>query len=200
MKPHPSGRWGGALAVLVLVVTASCGGAQSTPDPGDGSLPPPSSEASLPPATEAPAPPAATEAPPPEPALTVASEIPPLENPVEGCGVETTMVATNTPLEIDMFGTKQYLCVMVPEGMAQLTFEISDMTAALNLFVGYPNLSTLEAGGGQFWASERGGRDDESIIIEPGADGFIEPGSYFVEISGGASADGASFVLTVTMP
>jgi len=194
MKPHLSGRWGSVLAVLILVLTSSCGGAQSTPDPTDPDDGPPqqsSSETSLPPTAEAPA---------PETAVTAASGEAPLENPVEGCGVETTMVDATAPLKIDMFGTKQYLCVMVPEGVAQVTFEISAMTAALNLFVGYPDLSTLEAGGDGFWASERGGRDDESIIIEPGSNGFVEPGSYFIEISGGASAEGASFVLTVSMP
>jgi hypothetical protein len=123
----------------------------------------------------------------------------PLGGPSGECGGErVTAVDTNTPLDIVMFGTKQYLCVLVPEGVTRVAFEISETTAALNLFVGYPDLAALEAGGDGFWASERGGSDDESIIIEPGTNGFVDPGTYFIEISGGASADGASFVLTVS--
>ena len=109
------------------------------------------------------------------------------------------MVETNSPIDITLFGTKMYVCAMIPEGMTQVSFEISDMSDALNLYVGYPDLSTLEAGGDNFWASENGGRDDELITIEPGDTGFVEPGTYFIEISGGASADGASLVLTIGM-
>ncbi len=184
--------WRGVVAVLILVVTASCGGT-STPDVADsegGSPPPASSETSASSTPENPS----TETP-----VTAASGAEPLGAPYGECGEMATMIETNAPIEAVVLGTKLNLCVQVPEGVTRLVFDLSDMTAALNLFVGYPDLSTLEAGGEHFWASERGGRDDETITIEPGPTGFVDPGSYFIEISGGDSADGASFVLVVSM-
>ncbi len=90
---------------------------------------------------------------------------------------KATLIDTNLPFEIEMFGSKMYVCVAIRGGTSEFVFEISEMTAALGLFVGYPDLATLEGGGDQFWASERGGRENELIRIEPGADGFVDPGT-----------------------
>lgn len=185
------GSWKSALVGLVLVLTASCGGASTSEVAGPVDESPQVSSAE----TSASATP---EAPEPETAVTAVLDGGTLGSPDGECGQSVTMVELNAPVEAVMFDTKQYLCVLIPEGVARVVFELSGMTAALNLFVGYPNLVTLEAGGDQFWASEQGGRDDESIIIEPDSTGFVSSGAYFVEISGGASADGASFVLTVS--
>ena len=89
------------------------------------------------------------------------------------------MIEFNAPIDAEVVGSKLNLCVEVPEGVTTLVFELTDMTAALNLFVGYPDLGTLEAGGAGFWASERGGRDDESITVEPGVSGFVDAGLLF---------------------
>ena len=194
MKHGFGGLRRGTLAILILLLTASCGGASTQDGAGSVGESPqePSSDSSPMPApeTQDPATPTAVTA------ETGGEELGALGGE---CGQTATMIGTDVPIEIVMFGTKQYMCVVVPEGVTRVVFDLSEMTAALNLYVGYPDLSTLEAGGEQFWASEHGGRDDESIIIEPGDTGFVDPGSYFIEVSGGASADSASYVLTVSM-
>lgn len=184
MKSGLGGRRRGALAGMVLVLTASCGGA----NPVGESPATPISETSQ---STAPGP-LATEAP-----VTAETQGEPAEVQYGECGTAATMVEMNVPIDIVMPDSKVFLCVEILEGVGRITFEVSEMTAPLNLFVGYPDLATLESGGGRFWASEQAGRDDEVIVIEPGATGFVDPGSYFVEISGGASAESASFVLTV---
>ena len=187
MLRYLGGRWGVSLAVLVLALTASCGGATS--GPGEDGSDQSQSEELPPPVAEEPT----TE--------TAAEGEEPMGGPSGECdGIRATGIETNTPLDITMFGNKQYLCVSVPEGVTGLTFEISELTGGLDLFVGYGDLATLEAGGEGFWASDSGGRDDKSITIEPGPGGFVAAGTYFIEVSGGASADGATYVLMVDMP
>jgi len=172
------GNWRGALVGLVLVLTASCGGASAPEVTGSVGESPQVSSAET------------SSSPTPETLDTETADIAAPEGETLGfagveCGQLATMVGLNAPVESVMFGTtKQYLCVLIPEGVARIVFELSGMTAGLNLFVGYPDLVTLKAGGDQFWASEQGGRDDELVIIEPGATGFVSPGAYFVEVSG----------------
>jgi hypothetical protein len=134
----------------------------------------------------------------PETAVTAVGGGEALGGPSGDCGGTVTLVGTDAPIEAQMFGAKQYLCVHILEGVSQIVFELSGMTGALDLYVDYYGSEILEGGEDQFWVSEQPGRDDESIIIEPDATGFVGPGVYFIEISGGASADGASFVLTAT--
>jgi len=186
------GGWVGALVGLILVFAAACGGTGTTEVAESAGETPQAAPAETSSSV-------VTESPVTETAVTAVTEGESPETPDGECGQLATMVGLNAPIEASMFGTTTlYLCVLIPDGVTGVAFELSGMTAALNLFVGYPDLATLEAGGGHFWASEQGGRDDESIIIEPDATGSVSPGAYFIEISGGASAESASFVLTVS--
>jgi len=163
------GGWVGALVGLILVFAAACGGTGTTEVAESAGETPQAAPAETSSSV-------VTESPVTETAVTAVTEGESPEIPDGECGQLATMVGMNAPIEAVMFGTtKLYL-----------------------FFVGYPDLATLEAGGGHFWASEQGGRDDESIIIEPDATGSVSPGAYFIEISGGASAESASFVLTVS--
>ena len=168
MHIRSNGRWRYPLTGLVLVVTTACGGTDAGGDP----VAPSTSETTLPPADTN-----------PEPEVTEAPVSP--EGIEYGeCGTAATMVELDAPIDVVMPDAKVVLRVLIPEGMTEVVFELSEMTAVLNLFVGYPDLATLESGGGQFWASERPGMDNESIVIEPGASGIVDAGSYFIEISG----------------
>jgi hypothetical protein len=180
------------LAGAFLVLSAACGGMDTSDATGDGA------DTTVAPSTET-MPEPASEAP-----VEVTAAMPEdgegsLGAPTGDCGQLATLVETGVPIDITMFGAKQYTCVVVPEGVTRLEFEITELTGALNLYVGFPDLATLEAGGEGSWASENGGRDDESIVIESGPTGFVSPGTYFIEVSGGASADSATYVLTVSM-
>jgi hypothetical protein len=184
MHFRSNGRWLYALTGVVIVITASCGGTNA----GGESAAPSASETTEPASEDLGMESPATAAP--------AGTVPGFE--YGECGTAATMVEMNAPIQIVMPDSKVYVCVEILEGKPQVVFEISEMTAPLNLFVGYPDLATLESGGGQFWASEQPGMEDESIVIEAGASGFVDAGSYFIEISGGASAEDSSVVLRVS--
>lgn len=181
MQFGSAGRWRYALMGLLLVFTAACGGTEA----GDDSAATP--ETTQPAAQDYTEPPVSEAPSSTEPGFVYGE-----------CGTAATMVEMGTPIDITMPDSKAYVCVEILEGRSQIAFELSGMTAPLNLYVGYPDLATLESGGGQFWASEQAGTADESIVIEADESGFVGAGSYFIEISGGSSAEDSSVVLRVT--
>ena len=110
----------------------------------------------------------------------------------------------------DTFVEDQFFCVDVAAGATTLTIELTGATADLDLFVGYPDMATLQGGGVSFWFSDNRGLGDEIVVIEPGrfrnALGIFEqadhvtPGSYYIEVSANGGRDPSPFTLGVSVP
>jgi hypothetical protein len=74
------------------------------------------------------------------------------------------------------------------------------MTSDLNLYVGHPDLETVQQGGLWFWASDDPGTDDEVVVVEPALTDYVNSGSYYIEVSGEDFRESSSFTLTVRTP
>jgi hypothetical protein len=94
----------------------------------------------------------------------------------------------------------EYFCVEVPEGASSITFELTGTTADLNLYIGYPDLKTVQEGGFTFWYSDERGAVDKVVVVEPGVTEFVEPGPYYIEVSAEDFQASSPFTLTVTVP
>lgn len=94
-------------------------------------------------------------------------------------------------------GEVLYFCVEIPDGVSSIEFSLTGMTAGLDLFVGYPNLETVQEGGFTFWFSDERGTDDKVLVVGPGLADFVNAGSYYIEVSGQDYRESSPFVLTV---
>ncbi len=123
---------------------------------------------------------------------------------VEECTNEATEITVGSPVTDEIVGSAQppgerlYFCVEIPTEVTSITFALTGMTADLNLYVGYPDLQTVQEGGFTFWttANERG-TDDKVIVVEPGLAEFVNAGSYYIEVSAHEFEASSPFSLTV---
>ena len=121
--------------------------------------------------------------------------------PTENCGEPAIEIDLGSPISLEIVGVDQpprerlYFCVQVPDGVASLTFELTEATADLNLYVGYPDLETLQEGGVAFWFSRERGTVDKMVIAGPGIADFMNPGPYYIEVSGQDFGESSPFTL-----
>jgi hypothetical protein len=97
-------------------------------------------------------------------------------------------------------GEKKYFCVRVPEGTASFTIELTGATSDLNLFVASPDLETLQQGGVWFWTADPSGEVDRVVVVEPALEDFVNPGTYYIEVSAEDFDASSTFTLTVRIP
>lgn len=177
-------RWVVTIGALLL---ASCGGIE-TPVTVE-------QETTLPTSTTAPTPTQET--------LMTAQDTP---ASVGECEAPTTEITLGSPVNSEIVNDDQpppereFFCVFVPEGASSITFELTGMTSDLNLYIGYPDLETVQQGGFMFWFSEEQGVADEVLVIQPAFDEFVEPGSYYIEVSAEDFHGSSPFTLSVRTP
>lgn len=126
---------------------------------------------------------------------------------VADCEAPATEIAVDTAVDGTVDQDKenlgrQYFCIQVPSGVTMIEIGLTGLTANLDIFVGYPDLETVQGGGVDFWWSDQPGTGDETVAIEPGLirgdlgnfeeTDFVRSGPYYVEVSGESS----SFTLT----
>ncbi len=94
-------------------------------------------------------------------------------------------------------GPKVHYCVEIPPDVAAISVELDGMAADLNLYVGYPDLATVQNGGLWFWYTTDRGTGAKSVVAEPGLEDFVNPGSYYIEVSANDFEESSPFTLTV---
>jgi hypothetical protein len=169
--------------VVVALVVASCGGSEST----------------------------TTAAQPTTSATEAATTLPPTETsteataaPTEECTEPATEISIGTGVSGEIEGQTQpppqrlYFCVDIPGEVSSITVALTGMTADLNLYVGYPDLQTVQEGGFTFWATNERGTGDKAVVIEPGLADYVDAGSYYIEVSPNDFTESSPFTLTVT--
>ncbi len=97
-------------------------------------------------------------------------------------------------------GERRYFCVDIPQEVAEFTITLTGATADLNLYVGHPDLESVQDGGLWFWSSVVGGAGDESVRVTPGIGDYVRPGPYYIEVSAGDFEDSSPFILSVQLP
>jgi hypothetical protein len=95
---------------------------------------------------------------------------------------------------------RKCFCVRVSDGVSSITFELAGATSDLNLYVGYPDLETVQQGGFTFWASDEQGIEDKTILVEPALTDYVNPGPYYIEVSAQDFRASSPFTLTVHVP
>jgi len=177
-------RW--EIAALMLIATALACGRSAAP------------------ATQTPVPPAATTA--PAAVTQTPDEAVPAPAAVGECADPATEIELGIPISAEVSGhnqpppEKMYFCVLVPDGVSGLSFELTETEAALNLFVGYPDLDTVQNGGFTFWASDEPGAHDKTVLVKPALTDYVQAGSYYIEVSPADFQTGSPFTLLVRVP
>jgi hypothetical protein len=164
-------------AVAMVLAGMACGRAASTPNPAAT----PSMELA------SPTPPSPTSA-------TAECEAPALEITI-GSPVASEITGRAQPP-----GEKMYYCVRIPEGTVSVTFQLGEVTADLDLFVGHPDLATVQQGGVWFWSSTVSGVENEVIVVEPARSDSVNPGLYYIEVSSEDYGATSPFTLLVSVP
>jgi len=83
--------------------------------------------------------------------------------------------------------------VDVPSGVGELVFELTGLTDALNLAVGYGSVSAVQTPGvAPYWRSGESETNDEIITVEA-----PEAGTYYVVVSSGTYRNESPFTLTI---
>jgi hypothetical protein len=95
---------------------------------------------------------------------------------------------------------RMYFCVQVPEGTSSITFELAEMTSDLNLYVGHPDLETVQQGGVWFWSTNERGVEDKVVVVLPGLSDYVNPGPYYIEVSAQDFQASSPFTLRVGTP
>lgn len=120
----------------------------------------------------------------------------------EDCDGLSTEISLDSSVNSEVVGVDQgfqepqYFCVRIPDGIIDLSVEISGMTADLNLYVGHPDLDTVRNGGLAFWASDDRGTGVKSVVITQRSE-YRTPGLYYIEVSAEDSSDSSGFTLIV---
>ena len=174
-------RWAVAIGTLLL---ASCG-ANEAPIAVEQKI----------------SPPASTRAPTPigEPSQTTEKTPPSIEE----CEEPATEVILGSPVSSEIVGSNQpprerkYFCVRVPDGASSITFELTSTTSDLNLYVGHPDLETVQQGGIWFWSTNERGVEDKVIVVEPALTDYVNPGPYYIEVSAEDFRESSPFTLSV---
>ena len=139
------------------------------------------------------------ESPPPPPAMTPTLEVeqeveqpqPTGETPFvfEDCEDPAVEIESGTTVTSEIVGDGQlpidrkYFCVPIPDGITTITVEVTGMTDTLNLFMGYPDLQTVQEGGLEFWYLEGEGTEDLRLEVQHGRRDYVRPGLYYIEVS-----------------
>jgi hypothetical protein len=97
-------------------------------------------------------------------------------------------------------GDRRYFCVVIPEGVLSILFELGALTSDLNLYVGHPDIETVQDGGVWFWYSEETGAQDENVLVEAGPSGTVNAGPYYIEVVAEDFRNSSPFTLTVRLP
>lgn len=113
---------------------------------------------------------------------------------------ETVVCQAPPPTEIgfgsttsgEILGDTKCFSMEVPGGEAVLMIELTDMTGALDLSVGYGDVETMLFHTGDFWESVEAGTADEVVVIDA-----PRPGTYYVAVSPATFRDISSFTLRV---
>lgn len=153
------------------------------------------------------------ESPPPPPEMTPTLEVeqgveqpqPTEETPFvfEECEDPAVEIETGTPISSEIVGDGQipvdrkYFCVPIPDGITTITAEVIGMSATLNLFMGHPDLKTIQEGGFEFWYIEGEGTEDLKLEVEHGRRDYVRPGLYYIEVSPNELDVSTPFTLTV---
>lgn len=182
-----------AIVIGTLLLTA-CGGGESTITIEEDVLEP-----------------AATIAPAPTEAQSISTEeqTMPVQETQENlgeCGPPATELTLGLPLSSETVNDDQpppereYFCVLIPDGLASITFELSDMTADLNMYIGYPDLETVQNGGFDFWYSDERGVENKVVVVNRGSSRLVKPGAYYIEVSAQDFTAYSPFTLSVSTP
>ena len=165
--------------VAALLLLASCGGSAST--------------TTIAQQTAAPTTTAQTQQ------QTEASETSPQDIPECEGSVDEIALGATVSSEI-LAGDRLYFCVEIPTGVDSFTVSLTGLTANLDLFVGYPDLETLQEGGFGLRLSTAPDTEDEEVTVDIDPDLIWSPGSYYIEVSAFGSSDSSTFSLTVSNP
>lgn len=127
------------------------------------------------------------------------------EEPGPECGDDAIEIGVGQPVDgaVEMgetFSEDVFYCVEVPPGSPSVTFELTGLSENLDLYVGYPDMETVQNGGFTFWFSDNDGTADEVAIAMPGLEDHVNPGSYYIEVSSPDGRGVSDFTLTVTTP
>ena len=178
-------RWALVLSALIVVgLACSFGAGSADPSPTVPTMPPGPTNT---PVSFMPEP---TEAPTEDPGQC---EPPPEEIEV-GAAVEGQV-----SVEGDTSQSRVYYCVMIPQKTSRAVFELSGTTAPLNLYVGYPDLETVQSGGVLYWSDTGGEEGDKRVVAEMGVRDFLHAGPYYIEVSPDNSNESSNFTLLVTI-
>jgi hypothetical protein len=129
-----------------------------------------------------------------------------IQSTVGVCEEPATEISLGEAVSAEIVGHDQppperkYFCVRVSDGVSSITFELAGATSDLNLYVGYPDLETVQQGGFTFWASDEQGIEDKTILIEPALTDYVNPGPYYIEVSAQDFRASSPFTLTVQVP
>ena len=168
--------------VVALLLLASCGGSASTTTVAQQTTTP-TTTAQTQQQTEA--------------SETTPQDIPKCEGSVDeialGATVSSEIVASDDP-------PQKYFCVEIPTGVDNFAVSVTGLTANLDLFVGYPDLETLQQGGIGLKLSTAPDTEDEEVTVDIDPDLIWSPGSYYIEVSAPNSLDSSTFSLTVSTP
>lgn len=91
-----------------------------------------------------------------------------------------TEIALGVPVnnQLDLEDTYRCFWIDVPAGLSDVAFELSGLSADLEMFLGYGFLVRIQYPGlGEFWAAPAAGSADETIVIAN-----PKPGPYFVYV------------------
>lgn len=125
---------------------------------------------------------------------------------IGGCEAPAAEISLGSPVSSEIVGAGQppperkYFCVLIPEGASSITFEVTETTSDLNLYVGHPDLETVQQGGVWFWASDERGAEDKVIVVEPALTEYVNPGPYYIEVSPEDFSESSPFTLKVSTP
>ncbi len=174
--------------VAALLFLASCGGSASTTTIAQQSAAPSTTAQQTAGSATTPQTPQPTET-----SETTPQDIPECGGPIDEIGLGDTVnseVVEGDPL---------YFCVEIPTGVDSFTVSLTGLTANLALYVGYPDLETLQQGGVGLKSSTANDAEDKEVTVDIDPDLVWSPGSYYIEVSASAFAS-STFSLTVSAP
>ncbi len=123
-----------------------------------------------------------------------------------GCEAPATEIALGAAVRSEIVGEDQppperkYFCVHVPDGATSITFDLTETTSDLNLYVGHPDLETVQQGGLWFWSSTERGTEDKVVVVEPALADYVNPGPYYIEVSAEDFRASSPFTLSAHIP
>ena len=177
-------RW---TVVMGAMIIASCGGGESAVTVEQSDSPPTTTSAPTPTAEQ-------SEAAQDTPESVGQCEAPATEIAIESSFASEILGQDQPPPE------RKYFCIVIHAGVTSITFELTQTTSDLNLYVGYPDLETLQQGGIWFWSANDRGAEDKVIVVEPVLTDYVNSGAYYIEVSPQDFRASSPFTLRVHIP